>query len=436
LSSAVAAFIYSGIVSSGPWLFAVFSLGVIASIGRTVSNADLINTFMGIVIYAFALTTVITYGIQMAVTRYLADCLYKKEDTRIPSLLLTAMILMGSATLVLTYPFIWRLTLKEIHKLLSLSLFALISCMWGAMIFVSTLKAYVQVSMAFLVGFGLAIPASLIAGYWYGLTGFLVGLNIGICFVVFILCSLVLTEFQGYPQLDKKLLSAFYKFPVLFLYGSFTGLGIWCDKFILWFHHKIPIGAGLVGFPYYDSAMFIGYMTALPALAYFILIAETDLYQIVRKYTYLVNNHGNYKGLEMARRQLLSCLKEVFHNIAVTQGVFVLFLIITVPHWINFIGLSQIQISILRISILGAFFHMGMMLLTITLTYINGESDCFWTALIFLLVNSAVTWYTRDNYWLYGYGYFTAAFVSFFLALFFVAHRIKHLHFFLINKPP
>ena len=117
------------------------------------------------------------------------------------------------------------------------------------------------------------------------------------------------------------------------------------------------------------------------------------------------------------------------------QGIFTLFLIFTVPMWISLLGLNALQISILRIAMLGAFFHMGMMLITIVLTYINGEKDCFILVFTFLLINLVGTWLTLNHFWLYGYGYFAASFISFFLGIILINHRLKHLHYYLICSP-
>ncbi len=435
LSSAVSAFFYSGIISSGPWLFAVFALGVIASLGKTISDPQLVNTFMGIIIYVFALTTVVTYGTQISITRFLSDCLYRKEDERIPSLLLSCLLMTGGSSVILLLPWLWYLELEWIHRLLTLYLLALVACMWGVMIFVSTLKAYIRVSLAFLVGFGLAVPASLITGKFFGLTGFLLGLNLGISVVVFILSATVLAEFPGDIRIDFRLFRSFSKYPMLFFYGLLSGLGIWVDKFLIWLYHKAPIGAGLVGFPLYDGAMFVGYMTALPALAYFILIAETDLYEIVRKYTYLINHHGNLNGLKMIRKNLIKCMQDVLVKIGVFQGLFSLFMFFTAPFWIQSLNLDITQLSILRFSIIGAFFHMGSMLLTIVLTYINGEKDSFWIVLLFLLTNLLVTCLMLGDISFYGLGYLSAAVISFLLGFYLVSFRLKHLHYFLICEP-
>ena len=120
---------------------------------------------------------------------------------------------------------------------------------------------------------------------------------------------------------------------------------------------------------------------------------------------------------------------------ATFQGIFSVFLVFTVPFWINSLGLNPIQISILRIAILGAFFHMGMMLITIILTYINGEKDCFILVSLFLVINLIGTWMTLNHFWFYGYGYFAASFVSFFLGITLIAHRLRNLHYYLICTP-
>lgn len=435
ISSTLAAFFYSGIVSSGPWLFTVFSLGIISSIGKKIAGEELINLFMGIIIYVFAFSTVFTYGTQMVITRYLSDCIYLQEDNRIPSLLVTTLLILGGFCGIIAFPFIWNLDLDFWVKVETLYLFILINCLWGTMIYVSTLKAYVQVTITFVVGFSLAIPLSLVIGRFYSLPGFLFGLNCGVTVIVFVLCSIIFSEFNGSIKIDFGLLSAHVKFPALLLYGIFSGFGIWCDKFVFWYFHKIPIGAGLIGYPLYDGAMFIGYLTALPALAYFILIAETDLYENIRKYSFLIQNHYNFKALENCQHELIKCLKESFFNMGIFQGLLSLFAILMAPIIAKGLGMSPLQISILRIGILGAFFQVMTMLLIIVLTYIKGEKESLLIATLFFILNLVLTMVTVNHFWLYGYGYFCASFISFIFCLYITYLKVKNIHYTLICKP-
>lgn len=435
ISSTLAAFFYSGIVSSGPWLFTVFSLGIISSIGKNIAGLELITLFMGIIIYVFSFSTVFTYGSQMVITRYLADRIYYHEDNRIPSLLITTLLILGGFCGLIATPFIWKLDLEFLTKLEVLYLFILVSCLWGTMIYVSTLKAYIQVTSAFVMGFSVAIPLSLLIGRYYGLTGFLFGLNCGITLIVFSLTSIIFKEFNGPVGFDAGLFKAHSQFPVLLFFGIFSGLGIWCDKFIFWFFHKVPIGSGLIGYPTYDGAMFIGYLTALPALAYFILIAETDLYDNIRKYNFLILSHSNYRALKESRQQLTTCLKSSFFNIGIFQGLFTILCILVAPVIIDVLGMNILQVSILRIGILGAFFQVMTMLLVIVLTYIKGEKECLVTALLFFILNAILTLTTVNHFWLYGYGYFGASFISFLICLVLCALKVKNFHYNLICKP-
>lgn len=433
ITSTLAAFFYSGIVSSGPWLFTVFSLGIISSIGKQVAGEEVINLFMGIIIYVFAFSTVLTYGTQMVITRYLSDCIYHQKDDEIPSLLVSTLLLVGGGAGLIAIPFIWNLDLYFWVKLEALYLFILVNCLWGTMIFVSTLKAYVQVTITFVVGFSIAIPLSLIIGRFFALPGFLFGLNCGVTIIVFVLCSIILNEFNGRITIDLGLLKAHIKFPALLIYGVFTGIGIWCDKFVFWYFHRVAIGAGLIGYPYYDGAMFIGYLTALPALAYFILIAETDLYDNIRKYSFLTQNHYNLQALDSCKRQLIECLKKSFFNMGVFQGLFSLFLILLAPTIVNALGMSPLQISILRIGILGAFFQVMTMLLVIVLTYIKGEKESLLVAGVFFILNFLLTLFTVNHFWFYGYGYFGASVISFLICLYLIYRKISSLHYTLIG---
>lgn len=435
VSSFLAAFLYSGIVSSGPWLFSVFALGILASFGKSIAGEELINLFMGLVIYVFAFSMVLTYGSQMVITRYLADCLYRREDDKIPSLMLTTLFLLGGGAALIYAPFVWSLDLKFWVKVETLFLFILVASMWGTMIYVSTLKAYVQVTIAFIFGFGLAVPASLLIGKYYGLPGFLFGLNIGIASVVFLLCSRVLIEFDGPLKLVWGLFPAHKKQYLLFFYGAFTGLGIWADKFLFWNDKRIPIGAGLFGYPYYDGAMFLAYLTVLPSLAYFILIAETDLYENIRKYNFFMQNHGNLATLEDIRLNIANCLKASFSRIAVFQGIFTLITILVAPAFLELLDMSPLQISIMRIGMLAAYFQMGMMLFSIVLTYFKAELEIFFVAVLFLTCNLIGTWFSLKYIWFHGYGFFLASLLGFLLSAFFLYHKIKTLHYTMIAIP-
>lgn len=429
IGSVLAAFFYSGIVSSGHWLFSVFSLGVLSSMGKTIVGEATVNLFMGLVIYVFAFSMILTNGSQVVITRSLADVLFHQEDRKVPSLLVSCLLLLGGASGILYVPYILFLDLEMGEKIQTIFLFLLVTSMGGAMIFVSTLRAYIQITFAFFLGFSVAVPVSLWIGKYYGLTGFLFGMNCGIMIIVFLLCARVLVEFNGPIRIDWSLVTAHRKFPLLFLYGVFTGVGIWVDKIIFWFTQKEKIGAGLVGYPYYDGAMFIGYLTVLPSLAYFILISETNLYENVRKYMYFLNHHGSLKALEGMRLKSISSLKEGFFKIGLFQGLFTILCVILAPVIIDLLKMSPLQISILRIGMLGAFFQMGVMLLSIVLTYYNGQKEIFWASFLFCLFNAVFTIFSVSHFWFHGYGFFFASFVSFLFVTKLLYDKMKNMHY-------
>lgn len=435
ITSVIAAFFYSGIVSSGHWLFAVFSMSILTSIGRKIVPPEVINQFMGIVVYSFSFALILTYGSQMIITRLLADELYRENEEIIPSLLTTALLLGTILVSIPGIPFIYFMELSVLNKWLSYYLLVLTTAMGIAMIFVSTLKAYLQVFLAFLSGFTVAVPVALVIGSYWGLSGFLAGMGFGISLVVFFLCSRVLVEFEGKIQLVTDLIPLHFRYRKLFLYGLFTGLGVWIDKLVLWWVHKVPVGGGLYSFPFYDGAMFLGYLTSLPALAVFVLQSETELYENVRKYSYFVNQHGNLHVLEQLRVKTKEALQKSFVHLGVFQGIISFTAFIFSPQIIHWAGMSEAQIPVLRIAILGAYFQMGMMLFSIVLTYYNGQKEMFHIAWVFCLLNFAGSWGLSGVIELSGYGFFTASIFGFVLSAFFLYYKFKNLHFSMIAAP-
>ncbi|MGK0290637.1 MAG: putative membrane protein [bacterium] len=437
VSSVVAAFFFSGVVSSGHWIFAVASLVLVSVFGRAIVGDEMVSIFMGMVMYVFATSMVIIGGTQMVITRCLADAIFEKNDHLIAGLFVTSALILGGGTILIVTPLVFGfLKLSLLNKILTILLLSLISCMGAAMIFVSTLKAYFQVALFFGMGFFLTVPISLFLARFFSLSGFLAGLSIGVGLVVFLLSTRIFIEFPGKVRFFNGIFSSHIRHPFLFAYGFFSNIGIWIDKFLYWQHYKVPIGAGLIGYPIYDTMMFFAFLTALPALAYFVLIAETDLYEDVKRYSYFLNSHGSYQVLEKIRKETIKHLGSSFVRVGVAQGVFSLILIIAVPSFVPLLGMTSLGISMMRIMILGSFFQMGMMLMTIVLTYYEGQFEMFLSVLTFSVLNGVGTWVVLSygNFWLYGYSFFFASFVGFIVASVSLFLRLKNLHFVTIGR--
>src|SRR5918911_4813905 len=102
---AASAYLSSAIIAAGPWLSAVLALSLLG--GASVAflgQADRTLLFVTIT-YAFSLSLVLTGGLQLVVTRYLADRLYL-NDTAALAPACAGVLLSAMALLIVTLPFV------------------------------------------------------------------------------------------------------------------------------------------------------------------------------------------------------------------------------------------------------------------------------------------------------------------------------------------
>ena len=180
------------------------------------------------------------------------------------ALTLTLLISGAAAGLVL---WIW-FDVSLLYRLCMLAGFVTLCGIWIVVIFASSIKAYLQIFLAFLLGYGITLGAAL-GLREYGVEGMLFGFVLGQAVLFFVLLGVVVREYPGERLAAFDFLRRGRVFPSLLLTGLFYNLGIWADKFILWadpFTSVAVIGP-LRSSPIYDLPIFLAYLSIIPGMA-------------------------------------------------------------------------------------------------------------------------------------------------------------------------
>ena len=137
------AFLFSVVMSVGPWFIVATALNLILLVSKTVnlskSNQIL---FMSTIFYIFIFSQIITNVFQYLVTRYVSDCIYKKKIFKIKSAYLGSVKLVSIISFLVSTIFIKHGTLSISYKISFVVLFVSMSLSWITMIFISLLKKY------------------------------------------------------------------------------------------------------------------------------------------------------------------------------------------------------------------------------------------------------------------------------------------------------
>ena len=262
---------HSALASTGPWLFTVLALGCMMVLGSAYISREELYAFRVIVIYNFAFSLVFTAPIFMVATRYLADCIHKEDVSTAPGMLVGALVVVYITQIPIVGLF--YLVYAEMDAAVALSAivnFMLISSIWLIAIFLTALKNYQTVTRSFAIGLLVSIGASYLFAENHGTAGMLNGFSAGMAFTVASLTAGVFAEYN-YPLKKPFLFMGYFKkYWEIALSGLIYNIAAWVDKWIMWFAPEAErMDNNLISYPNYDSAMFLAYLTIVPAMAFF-----------------------------------------------------------------------------------------------------------------------------------------------------------------------
>ncbi|MFM9938558.1 MAG: exopolysaccharide Pel transporter PelG [Hyphomicrobiaceae bacterium] len=444
LSSVVAAAGHAAVIAAGPWLFTILSLATITLTAERVTGLEVLATFRIVIIYAFAVSLVLTAPVTMVATRLVADALWLKQPERVPALLLGAFALalavlsVGVAILIAFFqpPAETALVLAAASMLVGL--------IWVVLSFCGAVRDYRGVTLAFLYGLIVSVAASITAAVLgYGATAITWGFLSGLGVTFFGLTRRVLATFPQpvhAPLAGLRAviagLDAYWRLALGALLGT---LAVWIDKWIFWFSPEGErLGVGLYHAPLYDSAMFIASLGIIPALSAFVLRLETDFFERYQQYYATIASHGTYTQIEGARERMHIYTLDNLTLISVLQIGICAVMILTAPLVIETLGLQFRQISILRYGALGAVFQFVFIACSAMLLFFDRRRMYLLTQLFLFGLMAGLTMVSlRLGPEFYGVGYFLACVIGGFVAYFLADRTFTNLNFltFVGNNP-
>jgi len=419
LSGMVSASLHSAFASAGPWLFTVLALGAIAALGKAIVGTDVLFDFRVILIYNFSFSLVISGPVFMIATRYLSDSIYKRDVSNAPGMLLGSLILMWAIELVIAGAFYFGYADLSFPLAVSAVVnFLLLSAVWLVGIFISALRNYKLITRSFLGGMMIAVLAAMALAKNYEATGLLNGFSIGLAVIVAVLLGNVMAEYPYPIRNIFAFLPYFRKYWQIAASGFVYNMAIWIDKWMMWFAPEATMMKNkLLIYPFYDSTMFIAYLTTVPAMALFLFNTETHFFEHYTRFYRDIEGKASFAKIQ---KNHLAVMRSIFGsagNFFVLQGSIAFLGTLMAPEIIGAIKGNYLQVGMLRYGLLGAFFQILTLFLLVLLTYFDNRKACLTIQIFFLVTNAAFTWGSiQAGFAYYGFGYFVSAFVTFVLA--------------------
>jgi uncharacterized membrane protein len=422
-------------VSSGPLILTAVGLLTIQSLTLKSVPGREFTLFCGLLTYASMFALITASPVAVVVTRLVANCIYLRRQTDIPSLFLGALVYAAVLAAIIGI-FMWGL-LGKVPARIAIPAWMLtqsIALVWVAAILCGTLKDYAGVSGAFLAGVLLASGTALVlARNELDLDGMMWTITVGNMTTTLWLAARILFAFPSFAT-DvcigaKRIWRGFLQFPLLAIGAAIGALGVWADKWVIWSSSLgQTITAGLVYAPTYDSAMFASFLVIVPALAAFVVHVETELYALFSRFLSRLHNHGTLDEIESAAENLGMTIRSSMLHLFLVQAAITACTILALPLIVDTLGMQFRQIPIMRLGVLGSLFQLLFLLCCSVLLFINRQKAYCVLQVLFLALNGLLTWaFLQLGPDFNGMGYFAAAMICGVVAYFWLDRTLREL---------
>lgn len=386
------AYAYAGVVSSGPWVLSIIGvMGIgLFSVGR-VPPVE-VRQFLVTVTYVMAASLIATGGLQLMFARFIADCLYRREEDRVLPNLLGALTLTGVAMGALSIPLLFVLAGPLAARVLTLMTLIVLSGSWIAVVLLSSLRDYRGVVFSFLVGYAISVAGAL-ALRPFGLVGLLAGFLCGQTVLVVAMVGLVARRYPTRTVVAFDLLDRRRAHLSLAATGFLYNLGIWIDKLIFWFTPSTsesvlgPLRASVI----YDIPIFLAYLSIVPGMAVFLVRVETSFAEEYDGFFAAVRDGETLANIRHRRDRLTLAVKHGISDIFKVQGITVLILLLAAPRLLAAVGISHLYQQLFSVDVAGVALQVLMLAVFNVLFYLDHRRTTLALAGSFCLLNAGLT---------------------------------------------
>lgn len=407
--------LFSVVISCGPWLMTIMTIALLSVYAQNRLTSKELLIFKSIISYSFAASLIMFGMIEMPLTRYLADKLYiddKSSFKQMYTFIMAITMLVATAVGGIFYSFF---DFNFLVTLASMFLVSIILSIWLSMVFLSAAKNYRLIAYGFVLGNVLTFLGAWLLGDRFGLPGYIMGYVCGQLAVAIILITSLHHEFSGREYLSLEFLDYFKKHRKLVFIGTFYYLGIWVDKIIFWF---TPSGQFITGLFYtnqfYDTAMFMAYLSIIPSIAIFFVHVETNFYMQYAYYFRSVDNKANLHLLDRNIEGIHKSLRDSLISLFKFQTFITCIVWYFAHDIIVAMKLPTLMIPIFRYGLLGAYLQAFFIFCNIILLYFLAEKDVLKNYALFFISNLVISFVTAfGDFKFYGLGYTVSCLLTF-----------------------
>lgn len=433
-TSLIHAYSYAILISSGPWLFSIAAILLVSLLCQLPGASEQwFISFRTIVVYSISVSLIISSIMQYSFSRFIADRCYENKKDTIRSNYYGICIAITAFSIPIAFTFVYAFlnNVDPLTKSLVFSTIVILSLVWVSTISLSGVRAYRQVSLSFLLAYGIIVVICYLLRF-YMLNGLLLGFFIGQCVLFALLFYTIHTQYPGERKLSFAFAKKLPQLAWLVFAGFFYNFAIWIDKYIFWFSSKTgsTVIGGLKLSLTYDAPIFIATLSSIFSMAFFFLHLETNY---IRAYKQLFDEicfGATLRNIYETQNILVASSRYILGGVLKLQGILLMIGVLLGSAILRELHVDPFYIYILNILIIALTLNVLYWSLIDLLFHLDKYKICCFLHLFFFISNAAFTWISIQlNIFFYGYGLALSLLCSTILALWALNNAYKNLTF-------
>ena len=438
----IKAFSYSTMTTIGPMILCLILVFTQTYMMRESGSSYLQNElFVATMAYCFVFSIIVTSGLSMVVTRFIADSIYERKYEQIITAYYGSLIIILPIAGIIAIVFLWNVEESLLYKVVAYIYFVELVVIWMQNVFLSALKDYKRILHGFAIAVALSLLTSFLLFHFTHLDAVIIamlGINVGFASII-ILSSLHFE--QVFPRNNKQdyftFLHIIKSYPTVIFSGICVYSSVYIHNFVYWFFsdEHFLISKQFLLMPFYDVAVFYAYLSVLPSLIFFVVIIETDFYEKFLNYYKNVTDGGTYESLQIAKKRMqkvllhrtgfLAEIQLLFTTISIAIGILVL------PK----IGFSMEQLDLFITLCFAYFFFIFMFVLLHILMYFDDQKGVLIISASFIGLTAILTYITMV-FEFHGIGMFLASFIGLIAAFIRMLYIVANIDYYTFCPQP
>lgn len=424
---------FAVVTINGPMVLCIVGMSIIRIIlGNSIYSGVPSERILTTITYSFIVATIITGGFSLVLTRYVSDCIYKKDYSKVVPSFYGGVIFSIILSIAVSSGLVVFEGMKVEYGLSISILFSCVSIIWVEMIYLSAVKNYKAITKGFFLGNAivvfLMVFIRLIPQEWqlhYIFLCFNTGFSIAAALLMRLIVGLFGEGTGGFIEWTKY----FKKFPSLSMMGIFYYTGLYFACIYFRFTDKSGFVDGfMVAKSEFDIPFYLAVLGIIPGLVYFVVRLETALHTECTMFYSAISKEGTYDEINFFMKNVISTVKQYYIKLGLVQGIVLLIMLLIPFTLIQNDEMLFSKYAVFWVLTIGMSATLLMYVAKIVILYFDGRLHALRMVLVYMILNVILT-LCIDNYvtGIQGTGFMISSIISMLVAVAIMVNFLRNL---------